>query len=986
MTTTNSPRQTITTAAALAGAAALAATAAGGDHRRVLWCEHQLNGADIRICRPDGTGLATVNPGLPWVNGLAIDAVNGRLYWTDDASNTINFGYMASPGSLALVSTGVESPHGIALDLERSRIYWADSILDQIKRCNYLGGAVTVFASIDGPQILDFNPANDSLYWTSQSAAPNTGKISRSSVVTPAVVDILTGLDGPLAIAVDPSFNGGTIFWSEAGATKRLRRASLNGTGITTILNTTSSTYEIDLEPDEGYIYFHDGQVKTIGYDGGGLQPVGPPYQSGHIPRGIAFYPGVRLFVKPTGSDGNDGLSWGTALREVRTAIARLGNGHPAEIWVQAGTYKPTSGTDRAISFVLRSDLEIYGGFAGTETSISQRNIAANPTILTGDLFGNDGPCGSFTCMAENSYHVVRADATVSSSAILDGFVVRGGNASGTGVDNSGGGMRIEGSPIIANCIIECNTALAAGGRGGGVYLTGSAKLTACTIRQNGAVNVESVGGHPRFVRCRINEAAEQRIGVVVDDGILDLLGCEVAANTGSSAIFVTGGATLAAYNCTIRSNDCSTAAIWGTSPADQVSLFNCALAMNYTDNDAFGEGSQVSAPSFGMSYCFLQGYTGSQFSIFGYGYAPNFVDRDGPDNQVCTVDDDLRLTATSPLVNAGYNLAVPADLTLDLNGLPRISGGTVDLGAFEFQGTPQPYAAPPPIAIAGSNAAMVVNNPENSVTLQRTRLDPTTVQWSLATPLAGGPVQIVFPLSQYPDPMDVPAVQCNDLYTFDVSQVPGDPYVDGGEVELAYELAGSVSGMERGQRLIFGWDLGDDDVPSLLGGPYDEAEGESASFEFAIAGQGSVHHLPCPTLPSGIGSACEYGTYDGTADGNATMSDGDLEFEQGFEFGSAFQQYGISYGWFIAVVDYAPGSTNTVTVNLDLMRVTFNIVNATLGDLNNDGIVSVPDLLALLAAWGPCAPPGGGSCPADLNLDGSVGVGDLLLLLANWG
>ncbi len=53
-------------------------------------------------------------------------------------------------------------------------------------------------------------------------------------------------------------------------------------------------------------------------------------------------------------------------------------------------------------------------------------------------------------------------------------------------------------------------------------------------------------------------------------------------------------------------------------------------------------------------------------------------------------------------------------------------------------------------------------------------------------------------------------------------------------------------------------------------------------------------------------------------------------------------------------------------------------------GDLNGDGTVGVPDLLALLAAWGACPPVGG--CPADLNGDGDVGVPDLLALLASWG
>ncbi len=51
------------------------------------------------------------------------------------------------------------------------------------------------------------------------------------------------------------------------------------------------------------------------------------------------------------------------------------------------------------------------------------------------------------------------------------------------------------------------------------------------------------------------------------------------------------------------------------------------------------------------------------------------------------------------------------------------------------------------------------------------------------------------------------------------------------------------------------------------------------------------------------------------------------------------------------------------------------------LGDIDGDGSVNVPDLLALLAAWG--TDPGG---PPDFDGDGTVAVPDLLALLAAWG
>ncbi len=51
---------------------------------------------------------------------------------------------------------------------------------------------------------------------------------------------------------------------------------------------------------------------------------------------------------------------------------------------------------------------------------------------------------------------------------------------------------------------------------------------------------------------------------------------------------------------------------------------------------------------------------------------------------------------------------------------------------------------------------------------------------------------------------------------------------------------------------------------------------------------------------------------------------------------------------------------------------------------VNGDGMVGVSDLLAVIAAWGPCADLN--DCPADVTYDGLVNVSDLLLVIASWG
>ena len=63
----------------------------------------------------------------------------------------------------------------------------------------------------------------------------------------------------------------------------------------------------------------------------------------------------------------------------------------------------------------------------------------------------------------------------------------------------------------------------------------------------------------------------------------------------------------------------------------------------------------------------------------------PLFVDVDGADDIAGTLDDDLHLMAASPAINHGDNDALPGDITVDLDGGPRIDSGCVDMGPYEY-------------------------------------------------------------------------------------------------------------------------------------------------------------------------------------------------------------------------------------------------------------------------------------------------------------
>ena len=67
------------------------------------------------------------------------------------------------------------------------------------------------------------------------------------------------------------------------------------------------------------------------------------------------------------------------AYKDLQSALSGAVSG--TEIWVAAGTYRPTTSTDRAKSFTLKSGVAIYDGFSGTETLRIQRNASVNVTI-----------------------------------------------------------------------------------------------------------------------------------------------------------------------------------------------------------------------------------------------------------------------------------------------------------------------------------------------------------------------------------------------------------------------------------------------------------------------------------------------------------------------------------------------------------------------------------------------------------------------------
>jgi hypothetical protein len=258
----------------------------------------------------------------------------------------------------------------------------------------------------------------------------------------------------------------------------------------------------------------------------------------------------------------------------------------------------------------------------------------------------------------------------------------------GNDADSGGGVHCYQCDPAFSACTIQSNEA----GTGGGFCCEWGAApmLTRCVIRANLAFNGGGV--------------------LVTHSSSPTLMSCLIAANSASSG----GGVFCDSWSCTPSLTNCTICdnEAWylgGALRSGSAVLTNCILWNDIPDEISFSDST--------VSFCDVQGGWGGAGNIDA---DPLFVDPDGPDNDPATWEDnDYRLSAGSPCIDAGDSGAVPADgldldgdgdvdepVPFDLDGLPRFvdDPDTADtgvphpsypdlpivaMGAYEFQAGP---------------------------------------------------------------------------------------------------------------------------------------------------------------------------------------------------------------------------------------------------------------------------------------------------------
>lgn len=153
---------------------------------------------------------------------------------------------------------------------------------------------------------------------------------------------------------------------------------------------------------------------------------------------------GGTLFVNPGAYGRNNGTSWQDAFINLETTLSyaqSLPDTVPLEIYLAKADYTPSLGK----SFIVRSNVSIYGGFSGTESSPLQRESGSRSRLR-----GN----GRAVCEA----------VKVSTAVLFDGLDISGGSQGGIYVTAADSGTRVS----INACSFENNTTSASGG---GLYV-----------------------------------------------------------------------------------------------------------------------------------------------------------------------------------------------------------------------------------------------------------------------------------------------------------------------------------------------------------------------------------------------------------------------------------------------------------------------------------------------------------------------------------
>ena len=411
---------------------------------------------------------------------------------------------------------------------------------------------------------------------------------------------------------------------------------------------------------------------------------------------------GKIYYVSPTAQGTGDGSAWNAT-----TTLANALNNAQAgdQIWLQG--FEQITDTNQlyiapATGFPLKSGVQLYGGFKGTEANIDDRETLGKPyqlkyrSVLSGDINKDDAVDNTNliypanTTRDDNATHVLSLDMNPAQSGnnntyptVVNGLTIAGGHADGT--DEKGGGIYVHsdntagGNYRIERCFFYNNYAT----QGGAIYVDAAVKnvnngeslISQCAVynnvagqrtTQNNSGGGIYLAGAGTIVNCAI---FNNENGGVCLSANAKIINSTVTRNSG-------GGVDMLAQPNTTDYNVYNTV-IWGNSelyslfkPNFKNSAFYEAVNGNADNNihinqyNNEGNSPFFSSPSVRATFDREYQWTNTAYPLWSWD-----------------------LTEQSALIDKGdNNFYISATFgDKDMSGNTRING-TIDIGAHEFQ------------------------------------------------------------------------------------------------------------------------------------------------------------------------------------------------------------------------------------------------------------------------------------------------------------
>ena len=437
------------------------------------------------------------------------------------------------------------------------------------------------------------------------------------------------------------------------------------------------------------------------------------------------------LYVDADASGDSTGTSWANAFTDLQTAIDSAAASD--SLWVAEGVYTPDSPTDSLAVDFSKDGLKIFGGFDGTESTLDGRDPAAHPTVLSGDVAGDDNRTADGITTApsgivgDNANHVVFLQR-VTSITVLDGLIITAGPANGDGINSDdGGGLYCDGSngpcnPTLRNVVFRGNTASFGGAifNNGANTGTASPQLTNTTFLRNRALDA----GGAIYNNGDDGTASPQLVNAVfvrnsaTNGGAIANVGLAASGVASPSIINATltdnsarrGGALYDSTDTGLVEPTVDNTILWDNTAIDSgPESYNTGLGVTLSVDHSVVEGGVGGVAALNSATVqfldqsdALTSFDGStNLDVdpqFEYGPLPA-----GDDDRPATGDDGLHLRPGSPALDSADAAALPTDdadldedgdtgeaLAVDVTGAPRETSddedgvASVDIGAYE--------------------------------------------------------------------------------------------------------------------------------------------------------------------------------------------------------------------------------------------------------------------------------------------------------------